>query len=168
MSTFSKEERLQILKNESRNYNFYLSSIERVNQQIEEVDLQIRNVHSLAMDSIRIEQRSDERPLIKLFERKQELINQRQYYQDRVRWIQTTMDSIMSPAYRYICWQTMVMKKSLHDLADHYELGADMIYNKRRKYLAMALTDEVMAEYDRISSTEEGQKRALGSEEEDA
>jgi len=145
------DDRVAIFRKECRNYKFYLDGIERIDQQLEVLELRMQNVHSIDTERVVASGSGKERSLIPLIEKKEELLAQKQYYQNRIDWIIECLDNVPSPAYRTVIWKTYVQRESLRRFAEKYNVNSDLVYKMRKIYLEKMMTDEAMEKYQKIT-----------------
>lgn len=150
MSSEKGTERHALFKREARNYDFYASSVKRLEDNLTVLVYRLENVHSVPLDQEPMTPTHRERPLIKMLEKKEEIEAQMAYYTARLEWIHKVIEHIPSPAYRAVSWRTFIQRKSLHEIADKYEISQDRLYRLRKHFIEMALTDELIEEYNSI------------------
>lgn len=160
-------ERVILFRRECRNYMSYEAGIDRIDNDLEVLEMRMANLHSINFEKIGSRPSPSERPIIELIEKKTRMLEQKQYYKDRIGWVNECMENIPSPAYRTVIWKTYVQKESLQKFADRYNMNPDYIYKLRRMYMEQALTDEIMIKYYKIIDDFLGsdEERASGDEE---
>ena len=149
----TREERLKIFKEITRNYRNYQEHIKGIDEKLEMLNAEMENVHSISFDKEASAPSYQERPMIELIERKALLEREKQYYQDLIAWVHEILDSFGSASIKALVWMTYVQRRSLASISDEYLISKDNLYKIRRKHLCNALSDEKMNSLNGILET---------------
>lgn len=140
------DENLSIFKKECHNYVYYGNRISTLKDRIMLLDLRMQNVYSPVLDKIGQTPTPHEMDYTILIEQKDKLKSVQDYYLNKRKWIEDTINEIPSPAYRLLVWLTYVERENLQELADEFNVSKQYIYKTRKRFLESVLTDERMQE----------------------
>ena len=149
----NKSERLKLFKSECHRYFYYQSEIAKIDDSLRDLAGQMRNVHSPSMQKIGSSPTRHELDYLKLLEIKTEFERKKQYYSERIGWVDTIINAIPSRAYSAITWMTLVQAKTRMELIITYDAKPEYVYKVRDQFLRKQLTDERMAQYQNINET---------------
>ncbi len=129
-------------KKECRQYMDYVSKVERLKDQLEQLQYKINGVHSTDFETTYKRVSRDEKSIIPEIEAKKELLNQLHEYEQKLKYIDDTIMKIPFPAYRVYVWEVLVMNKKYSELAEKYGYNQESF----RKSVVSVMTDVLEAQ----------------------
>ena len=131
-----------VFKKECRQYMDYVSKVERIKDQLEQLQYKINGVHSTDFETTYKRVSRDEKSIIPEIEAKKELLEKLDKYQQKLKFIDDTIMAIPYPAYRVYTWETLVMGKKYSELAERYGYNQESF----RKSVVAVVTDVLKAQ----------------------
>ena len=129
-------------KSECRQYMDYVSKVERLKDQLEQLQYKINGVHSTDFETTYKRVSRDEKSIIPEIEAKKELLSQLHAYEQKLKYIDDTIMKIPFPAYRVYAWEVLVMNKKYSELAEKYGYNQESF----RKSVVAVMTDVLEAQ----------------------
>ncbi len=109
-----------VFKKECRQYMDYVSKVERIKDQLEQLQYRINGVHSTDFETTYKRVSRDEKSILPEIEAKKELIEKKEEVEQKLKFIDDTIMAIPFPVYRVYVWEIMVMGKKYSELAERY------------------------------------------------
>ena len=109
-----------VFKKECRQYMDYVSKVERIKDQLEQLQYKINGVHSTDFETTYKRVSRDEKSIIPEIEAKKELLEKKEELEQKLTFIDKTIMAIPFPAYRVYVWEIMVMGRKYSELAEKY------------------------------------------------
>lgn len=107
-------------KKECRQYMDYVSKLERLKDQIDQLQYRINGVHSTDFETTYKRVSRNEKSILPEIEAKKELLEKKEEIEQKLTFIDKTIMAIPFPAYRVYVWEIMVMGKKYSELAEKY------------------------------------------------
>lgn len=109
-----------VFKKECRQYMDYVSKVERIKDQLEQLQYKINGVHSTDFETTYKRVSRDEKSILPEIEAKKELIEKKEEVEQKLKFIDDTIMAIPFPVYRVYVWEIMVLGKKYSELAEKY------------------------------------------------
>ena len=109
-----------VFKKECRQYMDYVSKVERLKDQLEQLQYRINGVHSTDFETTYKRVSRNEKSILPEIEAKKELLEKKEEIEQKLTFIDKTIMAIPFPAYRVYVWEIMVMGRKYSELAEKY------------------------------------------------
>ena len=109
-----------MFKKECRQYMDYVSKLERIKDQIDQLQYRINGVHSTDFETTYKRVSRNEKSILPEIEAKKELLEKKEELEQKLTFIDKTIMAIPFPAYRVYVWEIMVMGRKYSELAEKY------------------------------------------------
>ena len=109
-----------MFKKECRQYMDYVSKLERIKDQIDQLQYRINGVHSTDFETTYKRVSRNEKSILPEIEAKKELLEKKEEIEQKLTFIDKTIMAVPFPAYRVYVWEIMVMGKKYSELAEKY------------------------------------------------
>ena len=129
-------------KKECRQYMDYVSQVERIKDQLEQLQYRINGVHSTDFETTYKRVSRDEKSILPEIEAKKELIEKKEEVEQKLKFIDDTIMAIPFPVYRVYVWEIMVLGKKYSELAERYGYNQESF----RKSVVAVVTDVLEAQ----------------------
>lgn len=130
-----------VFKKECRQYMDYVSKVERLKDQLEQLQYRINGVHSTDFETTYKRVSRDEKSIIPEIEAKKELLSKLEEVEQKLKFIDDTIMAIPFPAYRVYAWEVLVMGRKYSELAERYGYNQESF----RKSVVAVVTDVLEA-----------------------
>lgn len=130
-----------VFKKECRQYMDYVSKVERLKDQLEQLQYKINGVHSTDFETTYKRVSRDEKSILPEIEAKKVLLEQKEEVEQKLKFIDDTIMAIPFPAYRVYVWEVLVMGKKYSELAERYGYNQESF----RKSVVSVMTDVLEA-----------------------
>ena len=107
----NQSEKLGVFKKACSRWHEYETKIYMLDNELEELQLSIDNVHSPSFAKISPTVSPGTRGLLPLFEKKDLLIKEREYYKTVITWVESIINGMDTNAYKIIVMEVYVRKK---------------------------------------------------------
>lgn len=107
-------------KKECHQYMDYVSKVDRLKDQLDQLQYKINGVHSTDFETTYKRVSLNEKTIIPEIEAKKVLLEQLHVYEQKLKNIHDTIMKIPFPAYRVYAWEVFVMGKKYSELAEKY------------------------------------------------
>ena len=109
-----------MFKKECRQYMDYVSKLERIKDQIDQLQYRINGVHSTDFETTYKRVSRNEKSILPEIEAKKELLEKKEEIEQKLTFIDKTIMAVPFPAYRVYVWEIMVMGRKYSELAEKY------------------------------------------------
>lgn len=109
-----------MFKKECRQYMDYVSKLERIKDQLDQLQYRINGVHSTDFETTYKRVSRNEKSILPEIEAKKELLEKKEEIEQKLTFIDKTIMAVPFPAYRVYVWEIMVMGKKYSELAEKY------------------------------------------------
>ena len=109
-----------MFKKECRQYMDYVSKLERIKDQLDQLQYRINGVHSTDFETTYKRVSRNEKSILPEIEAKKELLEKKEEIEQKLTFVDKTIMAVPFPAYRVYVWEIMVMGKKYSELAEKY------------------------------------------------
>ena len=130
-----------MFKKECRQYMDYISRLERIKDQLDQLQYRINGVHSTDFETTYKRVSRDEKSILPEIEAKKELLEKKEEVEQKLKYIDDMIMAIPYPVYRVFVWEIMVLGKKYSELAEKYGYNQESF----RKSVVAVVTDVLEA-----------------------
>lgn len=135
------DDKFLVFKKECRQYMDYISLLERIKDQLDQLQYRINGVHSTDFETTYKRVSRDEKSILPEIEAKKELLEKKEEVEQKLKYIDDMIMAIPYPVYRVFVWEALVLGKKYSELAEKYGYNQESF----RKSVVAVVTDVLVS-----------------------